>query len=228
MHEAEDEEMAELLGMLNAMEGDFPDELSGVDLGNGDALLGWDDSGDELGAFNLLRRYGRRRTSSRAMRTPPARSAILRRMASIQMRKRAYVQKIAPAIPGLPAPGARNFPLGFGSFVFVNGGVTTTDLTANPQKPFKGARLVVVVNRSAGALAPLVTVNDLDVGTGNQLVSSQSLPAEGFAPQAYDVVLSLDPATPGILVVLGIGVTVAPPVGETISVSAMLIGNTIG
>lgn len=219
-----DAEMDELLGLL-AVE----DELAGgLDLGGGDALLGAGGLDEELGAIRALSRFRPPTRGSVAARSGTGRSMIIRRMAAIQAKKRAYVNKIAPAIPGLPAPGARNFPLGFGSFTFVNAGVTTTDLTANPQKPFKGARLVVVVNRSAGAVAPLVTVNDLDVGTGNQLVSSQSLPAEGFAPQSYDVVLSLDPATPGILVVLGIGITSTPPVGETITVSAMLIGNTIG
>jgi len=220
-----DAEMEELLGALE-VDDDLAGFDEGIDLGHGHALLG---GADELGAINLLSRYRSRRGSvTRRGAAPTGRAQIIRRMAALQAKKRNYVNKIAPAIPGLPAPGARNFPLGFDTFTFVNAGVTQTTLTANPQKPFKGARLMVQVNRSSGAVAELVSINNLDVGTGNQLVSSQSLPAEGFAAGAFDTMLSLDPATPGILIVLGIAISATPPVGETITVSAMLIGNTIG
>lgn len=228
-----DEEMMELLGAL-AMDDDLAgidyevdDELAGIDLGDGTELLGTD---DELGAFRLPSRIRSMVASRRPRRRPVRRGrrAIVNRIVQLQQKKASYINKIAPAIPGVPQPGARNFPLGFGSFVFVNAGPTLTNLVANPQKPFKGARLMVQVNRSSGATAELVTITSLDVGTGNQLVSSQALPAEGFAANAFDTMLSLDPATPGIQVVLGIAISATPPVGETISVSAMLIGNTIG
>jgi len=230
-----DAEMMDLLGQL-AVDDDLAgyeidDELAGYDLGHGHELLGaegeeWD---PELGAFRLPSRM--RSMVRRRGRRPPmrgSRRAIVARIVSLQQRKASYINKIAPAIPGVPQPGARNFPLGFGSFTFVNAGPTLATLTANPQKPFKGARLMVQVNRSAGAVAELVTINNLDVGTGNQLVSAEALPAEGFAATAFDTGLSLDPATPGIQIVLGIAISATPGVGETISVSAMLIGNTIG
>jgi len=220
-----DAEIEELLGALE-VDDDLAGYDEGIDLGHGHALLG--NSADELGAINLLSRYRRGRGSVTRRGAPTGRAQIVRRISALQAKKRNYVNKIAPAIPGLPAPGARNFPLGFDTFTFVNAGVTQTTLTANPQKPFKGARLMVQVNRSSGAVAELVSINNLDVGTGNQLVSSQSLPAEGFAAGAFDTMLSLDPATPGILIVLGIAISATPPVGETITVSAMLIGNTIG
>ncbi len=226
-----DEEMMELLGQLAVDDDlagayDIDDELAGIDLGEGNTLLGAYD--DELGAFRLPSRI-RSMVSRRGARRPPTRRrAIVNRIVQLQQRKASYINKIAPAIPGVPQPGARNFPLGFGSFTFVNAGATLTNLTSNPQKPFKGARLMVQVNRSVGAVAELVTITNLDVGTGNQLVSAQALPAEGFAATAFDTGLSLDPATPGIQIVLGIAISATPPVGETISVSAMLIGNTIG
>jgi len=229
-----DEEMMELLGAL-AMDDDLAgtdyevdDELAGIDLGHGDALLGAHEY-DELGAFRLPSRI-RSMVSRRGRRPPPRRGrrAIVNRIVQLQQRKASYINKIAPAIPGVPQPGARNFPLGFGQFTFLPAGVTLTNLTANPQKPFKGARLMVQVNRSAGAQGELVTITNLDVGTGNQLVSAQALPAEGFAANAFDTMLSLDPATPGIQIVLGIAISASPGVGESISVSAMLIGNTIG
>jgi len=253
-----DEEMMELLGQLEVDDelagyDDYDDELLGhydddddigIDLGDGTELLGAhdDEYDDELGAFRLPRRIRRliRKTPHarlirgvrrriRGRRRPSGRRRqITNRIMALQAKKANYINKIAPAIPGVIQPGARNFPLGFGSFTFVNAGPTQTNLTALPQKPFKGARLMVQVNRSAAAVAELVTITNLDVGTGNQLVSSDALPAEGFAATAFDTGLSLDPATPGIQIVLGIAISATPAVGQTISVSAMLIGNTIG
>lgn len=169
------------------------------------------DEMDELGAIRVPSRYGR---VSRGRR--------------VLAKKAKYLNAIAPKVPGVPAPGARNFPLGFGSFTFVNAGVTSAVLTANPQRPFKGARLVIDVKRSAGATAELVTVTSLNIGQNNQLVSSSPLPAEAFLPSSFQTMLSLDPATPGIDITLGLAISAAPGVGETVAVSAMLIGDTIG
>jgi len=173
-----------------------------------DDLAGYE---DELGAIRVPSRYSRARRGRRA-----------------SLKRAKYVNAIAPKIPGVPAPGARNFPLGFGSFTFVNAGVTVATLTANPQRPFKGARLVVDVKRSAGAVAELVTITALNIGQNNQLVSAAALPAEAFLPGSFQTMLSLDPATPGIDITLQMAISAAPGVGETVAVSAMLIGDTIG
>ena len=210
----------------------FDDELAGIDdelaaCGDGDALL--DEDGMEVGAFGIpsfLR--SRRPPPRRASGANTRRNALIRRRATIVASKRAYINKIQPAIPGVPTAGARNFPLGFGTATFINGGQTQFNLVANPQRPFKGARLVIDVRRSAAALAELVTVTSLNIGQNNQLVSSAALPAEAFRPDGFDTVLSLDPATPGIAITLGIAISAAPGVGETVAVSAMIIGDTIG
>ena len=217
----------------------FDDELAGIEdelaacgyeddeLGEGDAIL--DDDGLEVGAFGLPSFLRRRRVPARRRgRAPVRRNALIRRRASIMANKRAYINKIQPAIPGVPKAGARNFPLGFGTATFINGGVTQFNLVANPQRPFKGARLVIDVRRSALALAELVTVTSLNIGQNNQLVSSAALPAEAFRPDGFDTVLSLDPATPGIDITLGIAISAAPAAGESVAVSAMIIGDTIG
>lgn len=219
----------------------FDDELAGIEdelaacgyededfpLGEGDALL--DEDGIEVGAFGLPSFLRRRRLPARRRgRAPVRRNTLIRRRTNVLANKRAYLNKIQPAIPGVPKAGARNFPLGFGSILFEFGGVTQFNLVANPQRPFKGARLVIDVRRSAGAIAELVTVTSLNIGQNNQLVSSAALPAEAFRPDGFDTVLSLDPATPGIDITLGIAVSAAPANGETIAVSAMIIGDTIG
>lgn len=212
----------------------FDDELAGIDdelaacgySDEDDAVL--DDDGEAVGAFGLPSFLRRRRLPSRARGGSVRRNALIRRRASITANKRAYINKIQPAIPGVPKAGARNFPLGFGTATFVNGGPTAFDLVANPQRPFKGARLVIDVRRSAAALAELVTVTSLNIGQNNQLVSSAALPAEAFRPDGFDTVLSLDPATPGIAITLGIAISAAPAAGETVAISAMIIGDTIG
>lgn len=153
---------------------------------------------------------------------------ILRRPNRRTLNRAKYAKALVPKVPGVPKMGAREFPLGFGTFTFVNAGATVATLTAQPQRPFKGARLVIVVSRSAGATAEAVTITQLNVGQNNQLASAAQLPAEAFAPGAQDVVLNLDPATPGIDITLGLAVSAAPGVGESIAVTAMLIGNAIG
>ncbi len=210
----------------------FDDELAGIEdelaaCGDeyGDAVL--DDEGAEVGAFGIPSFLRKRAIRQRGGGTT-RRNQLIRRRANVYAKKRAYINKIQPAIPGVPAAGARNFPLGFGSAIFVNAGVTQFNLVANPQRPFKGARLVIDVRRSAGALAELVTVTSLNIGQNNQLVSSAALPAEAFRPDGFDTVLSLDPATPGIDITLGLAISAAPGVGETVAVSAMIIGDTIG
>jgi len=214
----------------------FDDELAGIEdelaaCGYEDDELGddvLDEEGNELGAFGIPSFMRRRRVRSSRGGRSVRRNALIRRRAAMQANKRAYINKIQPAIPGVPKAGARNFPLGFGSFTFVNGGVTSANLVANPQRPFKGARLVIDVRRSALALAELVTVTSLNIGQNNQLVSSAALPAEAFRPDGFDTVLSLDPATPGIDITLGIAISAAPAVGESVAISAMIIGDTIG
>lgn len=227
-----DPDMAELLG------GMFDDELAGLEeelLGEDEDGFDVDDDGQVLGAFRLPSRFAAVQRSARRSarggrggRSTARSRRVISRINTIQRKKAAFLNKIQPAIPGAPAPGARNFPLGFGSFTFVNAGVTSAVLTANPQRPFKGARLVIQQRRSVAALAELVTVTSLNIGQNNQLVSAAALPAEAFAANSFDTVLSLDPATPGIAISLGLAISAAPAVGETVTVSALLIGDTIG
>jgi len=218
----DEDEVIELLGAMLV-----DDDLAGDDEYD-DMLLGGHEDVIDVGDDNLgALRIRSRKTRVRSRRGGSSRRALMKRVLSTRLKAQGYMNKINPVVPGAPQLGARNFPLGFGSFTFVNGGVTSTNLVANPQKPFKGLRLMVQVNRSVAG-GELVTITGLDVGTGNQLVSSQALPAEGFAANAFDTMLSLDPSTPGIIITLGIALSAAPAANETISVSAMLIGNTIG
>jgi hypothetical protein len=60
------------------------------------------------------------------------------------------------------------------------------------------------------------------------LVSSQAIPAEAFAPNAFDVRLALDPSTPGIVITCDVGISAALTGTDTITVIGALIGRAIG
>lgn len=168
---------------------------------------------DELGARSFGRySRGRSRGGSRAL----------------SARKRNYVRKISPVIPGVPSAGARNYPLGFGVALFGAATATSILLQASPQRPFKGHRLVVDAGRTGASATGLVTITALNVGQNNQLVSGEALPAEAFAANSFGTGLSLDPATPGITIALQLAISALPTGTDTVAVSAMLIGNTIG
>jgi hypothetical protein len=58
------------------------------------------------------------------------------------------LQTLSQPMPGVPAQGPREEPLGFTTVTFTNASGTTLQATAQPQKPFKGKRLVIVPARS--------------------------------------------------------------------------------
>ena len=149
------------------------------------------------------------------------------RRARAGSRTAAAVRQVVPPIPGVPKIGPKLYPLGFGSFTFVNAGVTANQFVARPQVPFKGRRLVVIVARTAGALGVGVNITDVQVGNRSQFAGASSVPAEVFAANAFDVVLDMDPATPGIDITLDVTISVTPPVGETVFVSATILGEVV-
>lgn len=164
------------------------------------------DLGDVVGA---MRRRGRR----------PMQSAPGRRINS---------RMLIPGTPGVPNPGLRNQPLGLGATAFTATSGTLLGLSASPQRPFKGERLVIDLTRTGTTATGLVTIARLDIGTGNQLVGAGAISAAAFAPTSFDTNLSLDPATPGILVSLVFNVSAAPTTTDRIDIGATLFGQTIG
>lgn len=125
-------------------------------------------------------------------------------------------------------PGARLQPLGFGASAFTAASGTVLSLQATPQRPFKGQRLVVDITRTGASATGLITITRLDVGTANQLVSSGPLSAAAFAATAFDVNLQLDPATPGILIVVQFAISAAPAAADRVDFSATMFGTAVG
>jgi hypothetical protein len=141
---------------------------------------------------------------------------------------RVAARMLIPQVPGVPAPGARLQPLGLGATAFTSASGTVLALTAQPQRPFKGQRLVIDITRTGATATGLVTITRLDIGTMNQLVASGALAAAAFAATAFDVNLQLDPATPGITITVQLAISVAPGVGDRVDCAGVIFGTAIG
>ena len=134
-------------------------------------------------------------------------------------------KQLVSALPGVPAVGVRKFALSFPVATFdLAQGLTPIQLTAAPQKPFKGIRLVLDTARTGASATGLVTVNRLDMGVDFQGVNVQPQPAGAYAPNAFDTSLYLSPIQPGVDATLTLGITVAPTTVDRVDVSAMIIG----
>ena len=101
-------------------------------------------------------------------------------------------------------------------------------MVAEPQRPFKGGRLVIDAVRSAAGIGGLLVVSSFTVGQVNQLVSAEPIILAAFEPDATLVEISVDPATPGIDIIIQITVSVAPTTAETVDVGACLFGLSVG
>lgn len=122
-----------------------------------------------------------------------------------------------------PSAGARaEFPLGFGTHQFANGGATSVILEANPQRDCDPKRLTCVAARTSGA-PELLTVTDIKVGTQSQLVSGDAIPFDMFAPDAVGNTLDLAKCGPGVKVYIHVSISAAPGVGETVDITAAMV-----
>lgn len=136
---------------------------------------------------------------------------------------------IAPGV-AYPGQGLEPLPLtnpaGAAQFTSV---VTTFNMEARPQRPFRAERLLASVRR-VGATAAGLTVLCTGIFIGTQLQSLElgNFDIEFFGPTAFGVRLNLVSATPGMLVRLPLiiagGALVAP---DVINVSLMFLGRSI-
>lgn len=124
-------------------------------------------------------------------------------------------------VPTRPLPDEAMFPMGLGSAT-LNAATPTVTLTAQPQRAFRGERLVLAVQRSAGAAGVAVLLSDFTIGDYKQLVGGGSLPADVFASDAFGVRLMLDASIPGVLYSITLSATVAG--ADSIIVSGAVIG----
>lgn len=134
---------------------------------------------------------------------------------------------LMPVLPGAPGISGLQIPLGFGTHTFLNAAATSVTLTARPQRPVRPIKLVIIVNRSAGATAEAVTVTNLQVGQVSQFGGSAALPAEAFTAD-NTLPLAGTSAQPGIDITITLAVSAAPGVGESIAVTALLACDAVG
>lgn len=184
-------------------------DLLGFDDDDDDLLGAEDDLDDVLGARR--RRYrGRRRSRGRS-------------------RRARYKRGLAKgSASGTPSAAAKEWPMGLTTVQFVNAGATTLNAVAEPQRLFRGRRLIIQSVPTAGAAAIPVTITQIFVGADNQLVNANPLPITAFAATAFDVKMVLSNASPGIQITVTYSIPAAPAVGETITVNTMIIGDSWG
>jgi hypothetical protein len=164
------------------------------------------DIGDyDLGAFGFRRKKR------------PARGAV----------SRVPARRLIPSTPGVPNRGLGEQPLGLGASAFTAASGTLLTLSASPQRPFRGRRLVVDITRTGASATGLVTITRLDVGADNQLPGSGAIGAGTFAATAFGVDLDLDPATPGVTVTAQFNISAAPAMADRVDFSATLIGQSV-
>lgn len=134
--------------------------------------------------------------------------------------------RTAAQVPGAGSPvsGELLSPLGLGSGI-LNDTQNVVILRTNPQRPFRGERLVISQARTAGVPPVTVVLSEFKVGENSQLVGSGGLPADVFAPDAFGVRLAISPAQPGVDIILRFEVPVGiiTP-GNAITITAALIG----
>lgn len=126
-------------------------------------------------------------------------------------------------IPPKPVDGEAMFPMGLGSVTLTSANPTGI-LLAQPQRAFRGERLVMSVTRSVGAAGIGVFMTDFQIGDYKQLVGGGSLPVDVFAGDAFGVRLMLDGSIPGVVYSIPIAAAIAIPLGESIVVSGAVIG----
>ena len=127
---------------------------------------------------------------------------------------------------GTPDSGELLSPLGL-----TTGTLTTAVgfivVSASPQRPFRGERLVVSIVRSAGAVGVPVRITEFKIGENSQLVGSGAVPAETFAPDAFGIRLAMSPATPGVIIGIRFEAGIPVPGGETILITTSIIGRAV-
>lgn len=139
----------------------------------------------------------------------------------------APARRLIPPVPGVPARGLGEQPLGFGTTAFTATSGTLLTMTASPQRPFRGRRLVLDITRTGATSTGLVTLTRFDIGVDNQLPGSAAIGAAAFAATAFGVDLDLDPATPGVNITLQFAISAAPAMTDRVDIAATLIGQAV-
>lgn len=209
--------------------------------GYDDDMLGYDVLGyDVLGAPVVVRPGGASRPMPRGMPGAMAQRLVQRGGLQPQGMMRSPLGtplQQPPAwrgpqlAPGVMAPFEGLVPLQL--LPDLNNGILTPAFpnivfSAQPQKPFRGQRVVAVIGRSTGAAATVPVIRGgIYVGTDLQAASVGDQPLDMYAPTAFGVEQVFTPAGPGISVRVPVSSIAAVPAGESVAISLTILGRYI-
>jgi hypothetical protein len=135
---------------------------------------------------------------------------------------------VQPAVPGVSQRGGRVQPLGFTPGRFTAGSGTTLQVTAVPQRPLRGGRLVGTYSRIGVTATGLLFLASLFVGTDGQLLSSDAIGFDMLSPNSFGVGVNFTPASVGNQIVATVTISDAPGDEDSIPFSVGLWGLTVG
>jgi hypothetical protein len=136
---------------------------------------------------------------------------------------------VRPSMMGAPAMDAAQLPMSFPTFTFALAtGTSSITQTSNPQTPFRGQRLSVVVIRngtSAAVTAPLMS--QLLVGQKPIVLTTPGIAVETFNQNSFDTNLLMPPTYPGTIYQMTLNLIAALTTTDTILVLPGIIGSGI-
>lgn len=135
---------------------------------------------------------------------------------------------VQPAVPGVSQRGGRVQPLGFTPGRFTATTDTQLDVTATPQRPVRGGRLVGTYSRIGTTATGLLFLNSLTVGTDGQLLSADPIGFDMLAPNSFGVGVNFSPASVGNQLVGQVAISDLPASEDSVPFSLSLWGLTVG
>lgn len=174
-----------------------------------------------LAAEELGRRWRNQQARSRG-RTPAAQSPS-NTVGVMNM----PLNNLVSAIPGAPARGLRKVPLPLGTVAFTATSGTSLQFRARTQRPYKGTRLIFVVNRTGATATGLLSATEIKIGQDPQPAADGAMPLEAFGPQVWDADLDLTPLTPGIDIVITSAISAAPAGADRVDVGGVMFGYSV-
>jgi hypothetical protein len=135
---------------------------------------------------------------------------------------------VQPQVPGVSQRGGRVQPLGFTPGRFTDTSGLALDVTATPQRPIRGGRLVGTYSRIGSSATGLLFLATLFVGTDGQLLSSDPIGYDMLAPNSFGVGVNFTPASVGNQLVAQVTISDAPTSEDSVPFSLSLWGLTVG
>lgn len=131
-------------------------------------------------------------------------------------------------LPGVQRPGERRQWIPFGRATFNLASVLTPQtLTVNPQRPFRGQRIVAAVARIGATSNALVTMTQLLIGNTPQPLLAGDTPIEAFQADANGLEVDLDSSQPGVTYTITLQNATAVTTTDSITVSIAIFGMSI-